>query len=83
MVVNLFKNIFLILISYVLICFLIYIISGFLLVNGITPKIKLITEYQKFRCGFIYLKTMFININYISLRNVLLHISLFDDFLIY
>ena len=47
MVVNLFKNIFLILISYVLICFLIYIISGFLLVNGITPKIKLITEYQR------------------------------------
>tara|TARA_B100000029_G_scaffold372986_1_gene367167 strand:- start:8116 stop:9090 length:975 start_codon:yes stop_codon:yes gene_type:complete len=46
-VVNFFKNIFLILISYVLICFLVYIVSGFLLINGITPKIKLITEYQR------------------------------------
>ena len=46
-VVNLFKNILFVLISYVLICFFIYIISGFLLVNGITPNIKLITEYQR------------------------------------
>ena len=46
-VINFLKNIFIILVSYILVCFLIYIISGFLLVNGYTPKIKLITEYQR------------------------------------
>ena len=45
--VNLLKYIPIILINYILIFLLIYIISGFLLINGITPEIKLITEYQR------------------------------------
>ena len=42
-----FKYIPIILINYVIIFFLIYIISGFLLIKGITPNLKLIKEYQR------------------------------------
>ena len=38
---------FIIVINYCLIFFLIYILSAILLVNNITPNIKLITEYQR------------------------------------
>ena len=34
-------------IYYFLIFFLVYTISGFLLIKGITPEIKLIKEYQR------------------------------------
>ena len=42
-----FKYIPIILINYVLIFFLIYTISGFLLIKGITPDLRLIKEYQR------------------------------------
>ena len=42
-----FGWIFLIIINYFLIIFLIYILSAILLVNKITPNIKLISEYQR------------------------------------
>ena len=41
------KYIPIILINYVLIFFLVYIISGFLLIKNVTTKNKLITEYQR------------------------------------
>ncbi len=41
------KYIPIIIINYILFFFSIYIISGFLLLKGITPEIKLITEYQR------------------------------------
>ena len=46
--------IFIIVINYCLIFFLIYILSAILLVNKITPNIKLITEYQRnyYNIGF-------------------------------
>ena len=44
---KLFGWIFIIVINYFLIIFLIYILSAILLVNKITPNIKLISEYQR------------------------------------
>ena len=44
---KLFGWIFIIVINYFLIFFLIYILSAILLVNKITPNIKLISEYQR------------------------------------
>ena len=46
-VIKFIKYIPLVLINYILIFFLIYIVSGFLLLKKITPNIKLITEYQR------------------------------------
>ena len=45
--VKFLKYIPIVLINYILIFFLIYIISGFLLIQNITTEIKLITEYQR------------------------------------
>ena len=46
-VVKFLKYIPIILINYILVFFLLYIISGFLLIQNITTDIKLITEYQR------------------------------------
>ncbi len=46
-IIRFLKYIPIILINYILIFFLIYIISGFLLIKNITPDFKLITEYQR------------------------------------
>lgn len=46
-IIKYLKYIPIVIINYILIFFLIYIISGFLLIKGVTPKIKLITEYQR------------------------------------
>ncbi len=45
--VKFLKYIPIVLINYILIFFLIYIISGFLLIHNITTEMKLITEYQR------------------------------------
>ena len=44
---KLLKYIFIFIFSYILIFFSIYILSGFLLINGITPDQKLIKHYQR------------------------------------
>jgi len=41
------KYIPIVIINYILFFFSIYIVSGFLLIKGITPELKLITEYQR------------------------------------
>ena len=44
---NFFKYTVIILINYFVVFFFVYILSGFLLIKGITPNLKLITEYQR------------------------------------
>ena len=46
-VIKLLKYIFIFIFSYIIIFFSIYILSGFLLINEITPKQKLIKHYQR------------------------------------
>ena len=46
-IIKFLKYIFIFIFSYIIIFFSIYILSGFLLINEITPKQKLIKHYQR------------------------------------
>ena len=45
--VKILKYIFIFIFSYIIIFFSIYVLSGFLLINNITPEVKLINHYQR------------------------------------